>query len=196
MRLSTGMIFLLSLLTGFHSLTAAALEILNPAKPIPAIALVAKNLRKQTAEIATAPDGKPALKLTWNNSDANKLEFFFEPGADIPEFKKAIVDVEVYLTENSFSNFFYIRLIDSQVEIFQFRKFLRFDELPMGWQTFQFEINAEDLNNNPDIRTWGRNANRKINYPAKFFGFCIDFSRTRGSGDIYIGKISIRPEKQ
>lgn len=124
------------------------------------------------------------------------LSFFFEPGADIPEFKKAIVDVEVYLTENSFSNFFYIRLIDSQVEIFQFRKFLRFDELPMGWQTFQFEINAEDLNNNPDIRTWGRNANRKINYPAKFFGFCIDFSRTRGSGDIYIGKISIRPEKQ
>ncbi len=196
MYAAIGMIRFLCLLIIFSTLNAAALEILNPAKPIPAISLVAKNLRKQTAEVTTAPDGKPALKLTWDNSDANKLEFFFEPGADLPEFEKAVIEVEVYLTQNSFSNFFHIRLIDSQVEIFQFRKFLRFDKLPMGWQTFRFEINAEDLNSDPNIRTWGRNANRKINYPAKFFGFCIDFSRTRGNGEIYIGKISIQPEKK
>ncbi len=196
MRSSIPVILSLILLIGFHSLTAGALEILNPAKPIPAISLVAKNLRKQTAEIATAPDGKPALKLTWDNSDSNKLEFFFAPGADIPEFQKALVEVEVYLTKLSFSSAFHIRLIDSQVEIFQFRKVLRFDELPMGWQTFTFEINTAELNNDPDLRTWGRNANRKINYPAKFFGFCIDFARTRGNGEIYIGKVSIKPEKK
>lgn len=186
--------FSLCLLVSCYSLTA--LEILNPAKPVPAISLVAKNLRKQTAEITTAPDGKPALKLTWSNSDANKLEFFFEPGADIPEFKKATVSVEVYLTKESFSSSFYIRLIDSQVEIFQFRKALRFDDLPLGWQTFQFEINPEEFENDPNVRTWGRNANRKINYPAKFFGFCIDFSHIRGYGQIFIGKITIAPVKK
>ena len=193
---SFGFVCLLCLAAVFPALPAEALEILNPAKPVPSISLVAKNLRKQTAEITTAPDGKPALKLAWDNSDANKLEFFFEPGVDLPEFSKAVVEVEVYLTASSFASNFNIRLIDSQVEIFQFRKFLRFDKLPMGWQTFRFEINADELNNDPDIRTWGRNANRKINYPAKFFGFCIDFSRTRGSGEIYIGKISVTPNQK
>ena len=196
MRSKSGIVFFLSFLLGFHSITAAALEILNPAKPVPAISLVASALRKQAADITTAPDGKPALKLTWNNSDANKLEFFFDPGIDIPEFKKAVVNVEVYLTRNSFSGNFHSRLIDRQVEIFQFRRILRFDDLPMGWQTFQFPINAEDLSNDPDIRTWGRNANGKINYPAKFFGFCIDFVRTRGKGELYIGRITLTADKE
>lgn len=126
-----------------------------------------------------------ALRINWDCARSGHFEFQLKPGVKLPEFRTAQIRVRAFIPEDGKSRNLNLRITDRDGETFQFSRPLAATD--RGWREFVYEINAEK----PKAGSWGKKANRRIDFPAKFTGFASDFNSRKGKGYLGIGTVEI-----
>lgn len=162
-----------------------AATLLDPAAGPVALRVNQADQRRQSVAIAQSPDGKPMLEVKWNCAAANYLEFSFEKPVALPEFRAGDLDVDLVIPENAPIRKISLRITDAEGETLQYQ--LTGDKIASGRQTLRYQLKDTTPN------SWGAKKNGKIDFPAKFSGMSIDFSRKEGDGELRIGKIEFTP---
>lgn len=139
--------------------------------------------RNQQAELTAAPDGTRAVRLSWAKDRFNYTEPIFNKPVQLPEFEQAAVTVKVYTPENCPVARVNLRLIDAQGEVFQWDQAVSWRE--SGWKTLTYNITQAGAK-----ISWGGNNDKKLDQPARLFGFGIDFKKDSGAGEFLLGPIS------
>lgn len=139
--------------------------------------------RNQQVELTTAPDGTKAVKVSWTKDRFRYAEPIFLKPAVLPEFEQGTVSVKIYTTENCPVGRVNLRLIDAQGEVFQWDQAVSWRQA--GWKTLSYNITP----GNAKI-SWGGKSDKKLDFPARLFGFGIDFQKDGGAGELFLGPVS------
>ncbi len=153
----------------------------------PSIALHRPEEKAQRYRYEAMPDGKPALRIDWDNAKAAHVEFIIGQKLTLPEFTRARVRVNAYLPADCHARSLNLRLTDADGEVFQFGR-----PVPagaQGWQEFCYEIDAAK----PAGGSWngGAKANKKLDFPVVLTGFAADFKSRSGEGWLGIGEVKL-----
>ncbi len=134
--------------------------------------------KEQGGSYTDLPDGRKGVRIDWNNAKSWYTEFIAVKRMPLPVFDVAEIFVDVYLPEGAPLKSFSIRLRDKQGEIHQFSQKLA-PELS-GWQRLKFTVDATQESKS----CWGggKNANKRLDFPASFIGFAADFNHKTGNG--------------
>lgn len=135
-----------------------------------------------------APDGAPFVSVNWDGSSEGHFEFIVRERIYLPRFDNAVVDVDVYVPENSEVQNLSLRLRDSEGEHIQYQ--MPIDTKTSGWKTISFNLDSQDTS---DALVWagGKKGNGRIDFPASLIGFASDFDSGGNSGSIGFRNIGI-----
>ena len=128
---------------------------------------------------------RDALRIDWDCARSGYFEFQLKPGVKLPEFRTAQIRVRAFIPEGGKSRNFNLRITDREGETFQFTRPLAAED--RGWREFAYQIDA----GKPKAGSWGKRANRRIDFPAKLTGFASDFNSREGKGYLGIGAVEI-----
>ena len=152
---------------------AAEMKLWNfPQEPVP-VRLNRGDERGQKLEIT--PDG---LRLSWNAEKFIYAELLPEKTPEIEAFEKAEFKASVRSSGECPVRIFNLRLIDATGESFQWNR-------PVEWsKAGDYVVSYQVTPENADLH-WGGNNDKKVDFPAKFVGFSVDFLRGSGKGSAY-----------
>lgn len=134
----------------------------------------------QAAIVSSAPDGTPAVELTWDNARRRHAEFSVVPAVPLPAFRTLKIRATVYVPENSQARNFSVRLVDRDRELFQYMLPLAADET--GWRTLTYTIDAAQ----PVKNSWGEKKNGRFDFPLGIAGAAFEFRGAEGAGKLYV----------
>lgn len=160
-------------------------ELLNCGKAKPEnVILHTPEKRGQSVRIESL-EQRDALRIDWDCARSGYFEFQLKPGVKLPEFRTAQIRVRAFIPEGGKSRNFNLRITDREGETFQFTRPLAAED--RGWREFAYQIDA----GKPKAGSWGKRANRRIDFPAKLTGFASDFNSREGKGYLGIGAVEI-----
>lgn len=140
----------------------------------------------QFGEIAEL-DGKKALQLNWNGTEAKWCEFGVEPvSRPIEKPGEFTLAVQVHIGAECTADTLMLRLIDREGETFQFPMPLG-EKKKTGWRTVNFSINPD----HPARQSWGKNPNRKYDFPLRLVGGVVAYNGP-GCSSIGLGEVRLQ----
>lgn len=139
--------------------------------------------RGQTLAFATRPDGKNALKLTWDATKHIYGEFAYVPPVTLEKFDWAYLTVSATSGGNCPIRIFNLRLIDSTGEVFQWNG-------PVNWgKPGDYELKFAVTPDNASF-SYGGNKDKKMDFPVKLQGFSYDFLPGSATGEVFLNQIT------
>lgn len=123
-----------------------------------------------------------ALKMIWGGARHPYIEWSFTSPLPLPEFISGKVKILVSTPADSPIRQFSIRMIDTQGEVFQWRK-------KINWQTAGQQELVFDVTPENSSFSWGGNSSRVISFPVRFLGISADFMPGSGSGELNLHTI-------
>lgn len=177
-------LLLLLQLSGAGALRSEAAEMKLwkfPQEPVP-VRLNRGDERGQKLEFT--PEG---LRLSWDAEKFIYAELLTEKMPEIEAFEKAEFKASVRSSGACPVRIFNLRLIDATGENFQWNSQVEWSKA--GDYVVSYQVTPE----NADLH-WGGNNDKKIDFPAKFAGFSVDFLRGSGKGSVVITGAEVRSD--
>ena len=123
---------------------------------------------------APAPDARGlSARLEWQEKKAQAVlvvDFWFPPLASTREKSDGVLKMSFLPgTGKERITLLTVKFMDAKGEIFQWRKAVSLKDAK-GWQEISFEINPDTF-----ADSYGKNADKKIDPPVRFYGIVVTF---------------------
>ncbi len=137
-------------------------------------------------------EGRKALLIEYNRTEAPHCEAALSvPGRplSVGPFKKAVLELEVYIPEEAGITYISFRILDRDEEFLNVWATIPAET--RGWKTYRIPVD-----NTKTLSGWGgKIQNKTVDFPARLYGFSLDFRDRAGTGWIGLGKITIAVEE-
>ena len=136
-------------------------------------------------------DGQPVLWLEYNRAEAPWFSMAFravDRSNAAGPFKTAKVSFEIYVPEEAGARWINIRIVDKDGETAQ--NGAKIEPDMRGWVTVSTSVDALKPSS-----VWGGNdANKVIDFPARFTEITIDFSSKIATGRLALRRITVEED--
>ena len=161
------------------SIAAEKTAIFVPENALKDIA-VPVNMRAVQKVAPVTREGRPCLETSWHNFQHPWSRLDIKRPLIAKNFTTARISVPVYLVDPAAAGDLNLRFADRTGEFFQLRQLLK---PQAGWQTVTYEV----IFDQDYSRSWGGNADHKIDLPLTLQGF--SFATKQPDGSLGIGEV-------
>lgn len=150
----------------------------------------------QTAVSAVLPDGRRALKVSWDGKKADHFALMLPEAPKIPDFGKGRIRVNIYLPDDGQLTVLSLRVRDKYRETFHIK--MPVEPGPAGWRAVYYDLDATAPFTGQSWglgATWsgGNGSDKIMDFPLTVFGLTGGFKSRTSEGWVGIGEIEFIP---
>lgn len=177
----------LFLITALFSLSAG--EIIDFSKDTPPLQMNMAQERNQQIVSAEKPDGKRALRITWDARKHIYGEFAFVSSKQLERFDYANFLIKVTSCGKCPVRIFNLRMVDAKGEVFQWNG--NADWQKAGDYDLKFSVTPENFN-----LAFGGNNDKKMDFPVRLQGVSFDLWRGSATGEVFLNSIEYETSRK